>query len=199
MPEQRKGEWIQTFSGIRFWPLDPRPEEVRLDDVAHALAMTCRFNGHCDRFYSVAQHCVHVSELCDDEHALAGLIHDAAEAYISDLSRPVKRQAEMGAFRAIEAGLERAVAKAFGVDVALLHSEQVKRADHVMLATEAQHLMRLKPNGGPAGAWDGLKGVKPLPNLESRPFRPWGPDEAKARFKERFGRLALRSKAMADA
>ncbi len=50
----RKGEWIQTYTGKQFWPLDPRPEDIDIEDIAHALALTCRFNGHCDYFYSVA-------------------------------------------------------------------------------------------------------------------------------------------------
>lgn len=199
MPEQRKGAWIQTFSGIRFWPLDPRPDEVRLEDVAHVLAQLCRFGGHSSRFYSVAQHSVHVSEMCDTDHSLAGLVHDAAETYLIDVPRPLKRQPEFAAYRAIEKRVAAAVAKAFGVDPELFESEQVKRADAIMLATEAKHLMHLTPNGGPAGEWDELKGVKPRTELQSNPFRPWWPDEAKARFTERYNHLVLRSTVMEGA
>ena len=52
MIETRKGDWMQTISGRQFWPIDPRPEDVFIEDIAHALSMMCRFNGHCDRFYS---------------------------------------------------------------------------------------------------------------------------------------------------
>ena len=70
--------FIGTFSGLRFWPLDPNPEKILIDDIAHALAHQCRFGGHASRFYSVAEHSVHVSRLCLPEHALWGLLHDVA-------------------------------------------------------------------------------------------------------------------------
>jgi hypothetical protein len=86
----RKGDWIQTFTGKQFWPLDPRPDEVYIEDIAHALGNICRFNGHCLRFYSVAEHCFHVSHKVVPGLALMGLLHDAAEAYVCDVVRPVK-------------------------------------------------------------------------------------------------------------
>ena len=66
----RKGDWILTYSGIEFWPLDPRPEDVRIEDIAHALSMQCRFAGHCDRFYSVAEHSIRVADLVPREDKL---------------------------------------------------------------------------------------------------------------------------------
>ena len=58
---ERRGDWMQTHSGLRFYPLDPRPEDIRIEDIAHALPMICRFNGHCSRFYSVAEHSLNVA------------------------------------------------------------------------------------------------------------------------------------------
>ncbi len=83
---QYPGNWIQTYSGRQFWPLEPRAEDVAVEDIAHALSLLCRYGGHSSRFYSVAEHCVLVSHKC----GLHGLLHDAAEAYLLDIPRPVK-------------------------------------------------------------------------------------------------------------
>jgi hypothetical protein len=87
----RVGDWIQTYSGRQFWPLDPRVEDVHLEDIAHALSNVCRYTGHVREFYSVAEHSVHVSWSCEPEDALWGLLHDASEAYLADMARPVKQ------------------------------------------------------------------------------------------------------------
>ena len=90
----RTGDWIFTQSGIRFYPLDPRAEEVDLEDIASSLSKICRWNGHTREFYSVAQHAVTVAELVENlapDLALAALHHDSAEAYLSDITRPVKK------------------------------------------------------------------------------------------------------------
>ena len=89
-----RGYKITTYSGKPFFPMDPRPEEIRIEDIAHSLSMQCRFNGHTKWFYSVAQHCSIMAEaMMSDgyaEYAFEALMHDAAEAYIGDLIRPVK-------------------------------------------------------------------------------------------------------------
>src|SRR5579862_5085028 len=87
--------WIQTYTGRKFWPLDPRSWDVCLEDVAHALAVKCRYGGHCRGFYSVAQHSVLVSQLLAEWKADIwtvrwGLLHDANEAYSADVVRPIK-------------------------------------------------------------------------------------------------------------
>ena len=77
----RNGDWLQTFTGKAFFPLDPRPEEMDIFDIAHALSNLCRYGGHCNKFYSVAEHSVLVSILCrlyyGEQVALQGLLHDA--------------------------------------------------------------------------------------------------------------------------
>jgi hypothetical protein len=109
------------------YPLNPRVDDVCVDDIAHALAMQTRFTGHCRRFYSVAQHSVHVSHVCDRRDALWGLLHDASEAYLSDVSRPVKRLPEMSEYRSAEQRLLAVICERFGLPEA--EPPSVKRAD----------------------------------------------------------------------
>lgn len=86
----RRGDWMQTFTGRQFWPMDPRPEDIFIEDIAHALSMQCRYAGHCIRFYSVAEHSVHVARAVSPENRLWALLHDASEAYLLHIPRPVK-------------------------------------------------------------------------------------------------------------
>ena len=131
--------FIGTFSGLRFWPLDPNPEKILIDDIAHALAHQCRFGGHASRFYSVAEHSVHVSRLCLPEHALWGLLHDASEAYLVDLPRPLKLLPEFAPYREAERRLQRAVAARFGLPPD--QPASVTEADDTMLWIEAHSLL----------------------------------------------------------
>jgi hypothetical protein len=135
-----RGNWIQTFTGKRFYVLDPREEEVCIEDIAHALSNLCRFTGHVREFYSVAQHSLHVSELCPEELALQGLLHDASEAYLNDLNRPLKRSEELRGYREIEARVQEVIARAFGLPGGRM-PVAVKQADDLALAGEAQALM----------------------------------------------------------
>jgi 5'-deoxynucleotidase YfbR-like HD superfamily hydrolase len=158
---ERKGDWSQTYTGRQFWPLDPRPEDVCLEDVAHHLSNICRFGGACGMFYSVAQHAVLVSTVAErraiqacvppsdvQRLALHGLHHDDAEAYIGDMVRPLKRFIPQ--FVEIEdAIVERAIAPHFGLESWLMKSAVIKAADEILLATEARDLM----GGQSAGKW----------------------------------------------
>ncbi|MGN0687552.1 MAG: phosphohydrolase [Oscillospiraceae bacterium] len=111
---------IYTFSGVSFSPLSPCMENILAEDIAHALAYICRANGHFKSFYSVAQHCL----ACEQEARLRGLprevrlaclLHDASEAFISDITRPVKRQ--LTEYKAIEKRLQDVIYRRFGVDL----------------------------------------------------------------------------------
>ncbi|MBF0584602.1 MAG: phosphohydrolase [Magnetococcales bacterium] len=174
-PEKRSGAWIQTYTGRQFWPMDARPTEIDLLDIAHALSMLCRFNGHCQRFYSVAEHSVHVSQVVAPEHARWGLLHDAAEAYLSDLPQPIKR--ELRAFSVFEEQLQRVIAQRFALPVEM--PPAVKQADMVLLATEKAALMTREPV-----PWDPLP-----PALDPAMIRSWSPEQAKQAFLERFDQL----------
>lgn len=136
----RKGDWMQTAHGRQFWPLDPRVEEIHLDDIAHALSMQCRYGGHSLRFYSVAEHCVHVASKAPAGLELSALMHDASEAYLTDVIRPVK--AHLANYKEIEANLERRIAERFGLpwpmqtevkslDERILQDERAQNMSHV--------------------------------------------------------------------
>lgn len=138
------GPWIQTYTGKKFHILEPVPDEFDIEDVAHALSLQCRFNGHCNRFYSVAEHSVRVSRLCtaNEEACKWGLLHDLAEAYVGDCVRPLKQV--MPEYREIEQRIVVAAAKAFGLSLPI--PDEVLYADEIMLATEARDLMAEAPD-----------------------------------------------------
>lgn len=171
-------DWIQTFSGRIFRPRDPRPGDFDVRDIAHSLSLQCRYNGHCDRFYSVAEHSVRVSAICPPESALWGLLHDLGEAYLGDMPRPVK--ASFPEFEAAEETLLRTACQAFGLSWPM--PPEVKRADDILLATEVRDLMAPSPR-----PWN-LK-EQPL----SEPIVPLSPDRAEDAFLKRFQELSSSS------
>ena len=169
--------WIQTYSGRRFTPTNPNPDAIVIQDIAHALSMQCRFSGHVKRFYSVAQHSVLVSYICNFEDALWGLMHDATEAYLIDVPRPLKRSGKFDAYLEFEHKMQLAICKRFVLPEK--EPESVKIADTILLATEARDLM------SPLRS-DWIQDVNPLPfNID-----PLGPIEAKDLFMRRFFELS---------
>lgn len=137
----RKGNWMQTFAGRQFWPLDPRPEEVHIDDIAHGLANACRYAGHCLKFYSVAEHSVALSYIVPQRLALVGLLHDATEAYVVDVPRPLKPF--LPGYKDIEDTVWRAIASRFGMPLSL--PDEIKVADNAMLLAEQAQIMAPPP------------------------------------------------------
>lgn len=185
--ERCNGHWIQVRSGGRFFPLDPRPEDIHIEDVAHALSNICRFTGHTAEFMSVAQHSVLVSLHCWPEDALFGLLHDTAEAFLADLSRPVKlslRDAGITIFDDMEARIMLSVCEKFGLPAVMPQS--VKDADNLLLTTEARDLMSPLLEGWKYTTENGW------PTLSER-IVPVGPVEAKAMFIRRFEELSYRA------
>src|SRR5208283_3910606 len=146
--------WIQTWTGRKFSLLDPQPEDVCIEDIAHALTNICRFNGHCRGFYSVAQHSVHVADLVPTPYKLDALLHDAGEAYYGDITRPQKeiyrqithhetRCGPMCDFDNFIRRIDKIIAMALHLSTPT--PDCVHHADNVMLATEARDLMRKPP------------------------------------------------------
>lgn len=168
--------WIQTYSGKRFNIINPNIDSIVIQDIAHPLSMQCRFTGHTNWFYSVAQHCVIVSYICDFEDALWGLLHDASEAYITDISSPLKRSGKVDSYLEIEKNLQNTICKRFSLNP--IEPESVKIADKVVLATEARDLLV------PLRSDWSLK-ENPLPFK----IEPLNPNEAKTLFLKRFFEL----------
>src|SRR4029077_8735123 len=133
---------MTLVDGTKFYILDPNPKIISIETIAHALSQVCRWAGQCEKFYSVAQHSVLVSEIVPDELALQGLLHDASEAFIGDITSPLKEAMEIGApgmLRFLENRIHQAVATRFGLEWP--YSAEVKQADRIALATEKRDIM----------------------------------------------------------
>jgi len=144
---QRKGDWIETFTGKQFWPLDPRPEDVGIEDIAHALSLTCRFNGHCKHFYSVAHHSVLCCRLAslkgyDYRIRLLALLHDASEAYVTDIPRPMKPF--INGYRDMEKRVQEVIYRALSIEHPTAEEMlMVKELDRTLLTIEGKQIMSL--------------------------------------------------------
>lgn len=167
MQQERVGDWMQTATGGMFWPLDPRPDEIDVLDIAHALANMCRYGGHCLRFYSVAEHSVLMARAVSKENRMWALMHDASEAYIVDVPRPLKRF--LAGYNAAEDAVMDAVCIKFGLPSEM--PAEVKAADNAILFAEM--LQNMAP---PPKAWAGQ--VEPLEVT----LKFWTPDQARDQF-----------------
>lgn len=169
---------IHTYSGRWVNPLDLDPEQVAIADIAHALSNQCRFSGHTREFYSVAQHCVLASRIVPDEFAFDALMHDAAEAYLQDMAKPLKNHPSLGqAYRGAERRIEAIIGEVF--DVQFPFPAEVKDADITMLVTEARDLMHGTEE------WEHYRDIPPL----AEKITPWSPKMSRKRFLRRFVEL----------
>lgn len=175
---ERDSGWIITYTGKRFYPLEPRQEDIDINDIVHALSNQSRFAGHSTQFYSVAQHCVLVSVMCPEEYALWGLLHDATEAFLIDIPSPLKKCKEFAFYREVEKKLMDVICDTFQLQKG--EPKEVKEVDKRMLATEARDLTMSEGRG-----WF----------IEAEPYefhiKPWAPEYARAKFVSRFHDLLL--------
>lgn len=170
----RKGDWMQTYTGKQFWPGDPRVGDFDILDIAHGLSNVCRFSGQCNQFYSVAEHAYWVSLECDPADALEGLLHDTTEAYLSDLVTAVKKL--VPEYKVLEKNMEEVVAKQFGLWYPWPVS--VQKADLTVLMAEARDNLERPPR-----AW-----AIDVPPMEQK-IACWTPAEAKGHFLSRYEEL----------
>jgi len=176
MPEH----FIQTCTGKRFDLLDSDPESICIEDIAHSLSHQSRFTGHCKWFYSVALHSILVCEKAEPQDKLYALLHDAAEAYIGDISTPLKNilhdDTEEDYLWCLEISIMDRILGRFNIDVELETIERVKTIDSRMLITEAQLLL------GDISGWEALEKYKPyddfitITNIKNAVWHGYGTD-----------------------
>ncbi len=172
----RVGSFMQTFTGRKYWPMDPKPHEVHIEDIAHSLGLQCRYAGHCIKFYSVAEHSVliarHLAAKHAPEVALAGLLHDAPEAYCVDIPRPLKPY--LTNYKEIEQKNWLAIAARFGLQKEL--PREVHDADNRIIADELVNLREMPWHA----RHNNPLGVK---------LRYWSPEKAEIEFLATFEAL----------
>lgn len=168
---------MQTFTGRAFYPLSAMPDDVDPLDIAHALALTCRYGGHVRRFYSVAEHCVLMSRAVAPEFALWALLHDATEAYVGDMVRPLKRM--MPTYREVEDRLMVVICDRFALDHKF--PAEVHDADSRILLDERASMLGPLPK--PWGT--DLEAMQPL----GVAVEGWSPDDAEWRYLDRLTEL----------
>lgn len=138
---KRLGDWMQTYTGVAFYPMDPRPEEISIYDIAHALANICRYGGHSRYFYSVAEHSCLVSEFVSEAQKFDALMHDAAEAYVGDMVRPLKLS--MPEFCSVENKIRTVIAEKFGISA--VTSPEIHLVDTRILLDERDLVLGIPP------------------------------------------------------
>lgn len=170
---------IQTITGRYFHFERPDAHYFSMEEIAHALSQICRYNGHTKQFYSVAQHSVLVSYVVPHDLALAGLMHDASEAYLGDVTKPLKRL--LPEYQVIEERVEAAIAKQYGLPHPM--PAEVRHADLVLLLTEKRDLLPIGLGTTDKENWP--QGIAPLPAV----IWPMGPEQARDNFIKRFHQL----------
>lgn len=173
MATPRSDDWIATYYGGRFWPFEPAVGDLNIFDIAHSLSMQCRYTGHCIRFYSVAEHCVLIHNALkaagyEKPFLRWALMHDAAEAYISDLNPPTKRH--LSVYTEAEARIQELVIERWLLEPKC--PAVVKEYDRRILLDEREQNMNGK------GPWPGVDHLDPLGVW----LQFWAPTQAKNKF-----------------
>lgn len=143
---KKENSWMGTYTGIKFYPYDPKAEQIDIYDIATSLSHLCRFTGHCNRFYSVAQHSLNAAYILDElgydtKLQLYALLHDASEAYISDLNRPFK--IHLSQYVEVEDEIQDIIWEHFGLDKPTEEEYKIiKMVDNEILYWEAKELTK---------------------------------------------------------
>lgn len=172
--------WIATYTGRKFFPLDPRVEDIDIVDIAHALAMKCRFGGHAKQFYSVAQHSVLLANHAPAEAAFQALMHDAHEAYspLGDVPRPIKKTPEFSFVDGMESLIDRAIAAKFELPWPIM-DKAISALDRRIVIDERRVVMVIDEE-----AWT-FKGEPLGVTIEE-----WSPYVAREKFLNAFDRYS---------
>jgi hypothetical protein len=171
--------YITTFTGKQFHFLDPQPDQICIEDIAHQLSGEPRFNHSTTAFYSVAEHSVFVALCAPVQHRVAALLHDAAEAYFKDIARPLKYLPQMAGYRELIAKTEAVIAAKFGFTYPL--DPIIKELDGRIILDEKDQFL-------PHAEWSDEEmeacevGLKPL----GVTLRGWLPRNAEAAFLETY-------------
>ncbi|UCE67361.1 MAG: phosphohydrolase [Candidatus Zixiibacteriota bacterium] len=163
--------WMMTYTGKKFYPLVPESMDVDIRDIAVGLSRTCRFTKQCKPFFSVAQHSILVSKKVSRRYALWGLLHDAEEAYLPDVGRPIKP--DLPEIVEIGKAIRTAILSHFNLPA--LCPPEVKEADNRMLMTEAEQLMYSTEDWEYSG--------DPYPDII---IEPWSMVKAEKEFLKRY-------------
>lgn len=170
--------YITMFSGAHINPLDLQVEDILLEDIAHHLALQCRWSGATKWHYSVAQHAYYCSLLVPPEQAYDALHHDDAETYLQDMAKPLKNHETLGqAYRGAEQRIERVIRDALGVTFPF--PPLVKYADISMLIAEAEQLVHGRDH------WGYYHDIQAA-DIE---IKKWSPENAEAKFLARHTEL----------
>ena len=185
---------ITTFTGRKFYPLDPNPDDIDIEDIAHGLSMKCWYNGHSLHFYSVAEHSWLMSSLFENPMLrMAALLHDAAEAYLCDVPSPVKRLPMMAGYCEAEDRLQSMIYEKFGLQGDKLRL--IDQADKYML-----HVETASPIVGSRHPdWKPPEITETFPSLIVSGFRPQIIEEAFLRAWKEVEHCALQSSACTPA
>lgn len=164
--------WLETYNQNFFFYLEKNPENIDIIDIAHGLSNICRFTGQVKEFYSVAQHSCIICDYAPEHLKLIGLLHDGAEAYISDIPRPVKGLIPQ--IKDLEITIQMQIAERF--KLIFPYSSQIEILDSQLMLTEADQLFNHKIS------WS-VEGLDPLDVIIEE---CWTPPKAKEEFLKRF-------------
>lgn len=168
--------WMQTYTGRKVHPFRPDPESIDIRDIAASLSKMCRYSGHCLQFYSVAEHSVLIAERAPDWCKLTALMHDASEAYLVDVPRPLKPH--LAGYYQAEARIQETIASRFNLTWPM--PEEVRNLDNAILSDE--RAQNMAPMNEPPEQWGNL-----LPALGVE-LRFWSPVKAEYEFLAAFRR-----------